>query len=38
MDKPKKDKFPLLWGLGFGIVFGFLLQKGGATKYDVIVG
>lgn len=28
----------LLWGLAFGIVFGFLLQKGGATKYDVIVG
>lgn len=31
-------KAPLLWGLGFGIIFGFLLQKGGATKYDVIVG
>jgi len=28
----------LLWGLAFGIVFGFLLQKGGATKYDVIIG
>lgn len=28
----------LLWGLVFGIVFGFLLQKGGATKYDVIIG
>jgi len=38
MDNPKKDKSPLLWGLTFGIVFGFLLQKGGATKYDVIVG
>jgi uncharacterized membrane protein YedE/YeeE len=27
-------------GLGFviGIVFGFLLQKGGATQYDVIIG
>jgi uncharacterized protein len=24
--------------LTFGIAFGFLLQKGGATKYDVIVG
>lgn len=26
--------------LGFlaGVVFGFLLQKGGATKYDVIIG
>ena len=35
---PKKDKSPLFWGLTFGIVFGFLLQKGGATKYDVIIG
>jgi uncharacterized protein len=35
---PKKDLSPLLWGLAFGIAFGFLLQKGGATKYDVIVG
>jgi hypothetical protein len=34
----KKKIAPLLWGLAFGIVFGFLLQKGGATKYDVIVG
>jgi len=25
-------------GLLMGIVFGFLLQKGGATKYDVIIG
>ncbi len=29
---------PLLLGFLFGIVFGFLLHKGGATKYDVIVG
>jgi hypothetical protein len=28
----------LLWGLAFGIVFGILLQKGGATKYNVILG
>ncbi len=35
--KPK-DKRPLLFGLGFGILFGFMLQKGGVTKYDVIVG
>ena len=35
---PKKEISPLLWGLAFGIVFGFLLQKGGATKYDVIIG
>jgi len=32
------DKRPLLFGLSFGILFGFLLHKGGATKYDVIVG
>lgn len=35
---PKKKVSSLLWGLAFGIAFGFLLQKGGATKYDVIVG
>lgn len=35
---PRKKISPLLWGLAFGIVFGFLLQKGGTTKYDVIVG
>ena len=34
----KKEKSPFVWGLSFGIVFGFLLQKGGATKYDVIIG
>jgi hypothetical protein len=33
-----EDKRPLLFGLGFGILFGFLLHKGGVTKYDVIVG
>lgn len=27
----------LTLGLAFGIVFGFLLQKGGATKYEVIL-
>ncbi|MEE4176047.1 MAG: YeeE/YedE thiosulfate transporter family protein [Bacteroides sp.] len=32
------EKAPLIWGLGFGILFGFLLHKGGVTKYDVIVG
>jgi uncharacterized protein len=37
-NKTKKDKSPLLWGLVFGILFGFLLQKGAATKYDVIIG
>jgi len=25
-------------GLFIGILFGFLLQKGGVTKYDVIIG
>lgn len=35
---PKKSTSSLLWGLAVGIVFGFLLQKGGATDYDVIVG
>ena len=29
---------PLAWGLVIGLVFGFLLQKGGATNYDVILG
>ena len=38
MQTPKKDTARLLWGLAFGIVFGFLLQKGGVTKYGVIVG
>ncbi|HNQ25554.1 MAG TPA: YeeE/YedE thiosulfate transporter family protein [Methanoregulaceae archaeon] len=28
----------VLLGLLFGIVFGFLLQKGGATSYEVIMG
>lgn len=36
--KKKFDFSQLLWGLLFGIIFGFLLQKGGATRYDVIVG
>ncbi|MBN2676426.1 MAG: YeeE/YedE family protein [Anaerolineaceae bacterium] len=34
----KNNLSPLAWGLAFGIVFGFLLQKGGVTKYDVILG
>jgi len=28
----------LLWGLVFGVAFGFFLQKGAVTKYDVIIG
>jgi uncharacterized membrane protein YedE/YeeE len=34
----KKKGVQLVLGLLMGIVFGFLLQKGGATKYDVIIG
>lgn len=33
-----ESKKPLFFGLVFGILFGFLLHKGGATKYDVIIG
>ncbi len=34
----KTGKSQLYWGLAFGVIFGFLLQKGGATEYDVILG
>jgi len=33
-----KDNRTLMQGLIIGIFFGFFLQKGGVTKYDVIVG
>ncbi|HUW58997.1 MAG TPA: YeeE/YedE thiosulfate transporter family protein [Planctomycetota bacterium] len=33
----RKD-LQLVLGLVVGILFGFLLQKGGVTKYDVIIG
>jgi hypothetical protein len=33
-----KNRSQLAWGFVFGIIFGFLLQKGGVTKYDVIIG
>lgn len=33
-DSPKQ----LLLGLVFGIAFGFLLQKGGVAKYEVLLG
>jgi len=33
-----RDRKQLAWGMAFGIAFGFLLQKGGVTKYDVIIG
>ena len=34
----KGKRTQLFWGFLFGIIFGFLLQKGGVTKYDVIIG
>ena len=34
----KNKNAQIVLGLLFGIVFGFLLQKGGATDYDVITG
>ena len=38
IKKQEKRISQLILGLLFGIVFGFLLQKGGVTKYDVIIG
>lgn len=35
--EPEEGRRPLFFGLSFGIIFGFLLHKGGATKYDIIV-
>ena len=34
----KNKKTQLVAGLLFGIIFGFLLQKGGVTDYDVLIG
>lgn len=34
----KNRNIQLVLGLMMGIVFGFFLQKGGATSYDVIIG
>lgn len=36
--KTQTRRAQLIWGLVFGIIFGFLLQKSGVTKYDVIIG
>jgi hypothetical protein len=33
-----KQNVQLIIGLMIGVLFGFLLQKGGVTKYDVIMG
>ena len=37
-DLRKDPRTQLAVGLSMGIVFGFLLQKGGVTRYDVILG
>jgi hypothetical protein len=33
-----KNRIQLVLGLVIGITFGFLLHKGGVTKYDIIIG
>ena len=33
-----QKKTQLIFGLAMGIIFGFLLEKGGVAKYDVIMG
>ena len=40
-DTPAKKEFSvkqLVLGLVFGIIFGFLLQKGGVAKYHILLG
>ena len=37
-ESSKSPAISLLQGLGFGLVFGFLLQKGGVAKYDILLG
>jgi hypothetical protein len=37
-DHRKNDHAQTVLGLLFGIIFGFLLQKGGVTYYDVVMG
>ena len=34
----EKKGLQLMLGLCFGFLFGFLLQKGGVTEYDVLIG
>ncbi len=34
----ERRRLQLLIGFGIGVLFGFLLQRGGATSYDVVVG
>lgn len=39
MNDGKKDKSKILYRAAiFGVVFGFLLQKGGVAKYHILVG
>lgn len=39
IERLRKDPYKQLFiGLFIGIIFGFLLQKGGVTRYDVILG
>jgi hypothetical protein len=38
VNQSGEKKSALLWGLLFGMFFGFFLHKGGATKYNVILG
>ena len=40
-DSPAKKEFSakqLLLGVLFGVIFGFLLQKGGVAKYHILIG
>ena len=34
----KQERVQLAFGFIAGVIFGFLLQKGGVTRYDVILG
>lgn len=38
-DAPSKNQaIQLVLGLLFGVIFGFLLQKGGVGKYEILIG
>ena len=37
-DKANSPALSLVQGLAFGLIFGFLLQKGGVAKYDILLG
>ena len=37
-DQPAHRSRSLFAGLSFGIIFGFLLQKGGVADYEVLIG